>query len=81
MNFTVFYEVSGERIIKGDDNKVITKKPSSTRLATLFINDAQQFATDVYKREGIVLDIHEWPISPQPPQRQRKVRHAAASAT
>lgn len=72
MNFTVYYEVSGERIIKGDDGKMIAKKPSSIRLGTVLINDAQQFVTDVYKREGIVLDIHELPVRPQPPKTQRR---------
>ena len=65
MNFTVYYEVSGDRIVKDDEKKTSRRFPAKVRLATLMLGEAQGFATDVYKREGIVLEIHELPIPHQ----------------
>jgi hypothetical protein len=48
-----FYEVSGER--KTEERTF----PKSVRFSSIYLAEAERFATDVYKREGLVCEIHE----------------------
>ena len=59
----VFYKVSGKRKVevqndKGEvvDSRVVRER---TRFEALALRDAEAFATEVYKREGIMCQIHE----------------------
>lgn len=54
------YSVSGERVMFDDDAKPTDQTlPSRIRFESLEVVDAENFATVVYKREGIVCEIHE----------------------
>lgn len=60
-----YFRVSGERkeVVLDAEEKPMGSRvlPSRTRFESLELGDSERFATDVYKREGIVLEIHEMP--------------------
>lgn len=60
-----FYRVSGKRKVEVQNEKgepIGTKVlKERTRLEALKIHEAEAFATEVYKREGIMCEIHEVP--------------------
>lgn len=62
-NVKTYYEVSGERLLFKEDSdgriKVAGKAPRHVRLSTLFLGEAEAFAGRVYRREKILLEIHE----------------------
>ena len=59
MIFTHYYEVSGERVIMSDDGKNKHNQSKRTRFESVSLYEAEQFATAVFKKEGIVCEIHE----------------------
>ena len=59
-----YFTVSGlrlERILDEQDPSIIRTKehPFKIRFASISLRDAENFATDVYKKEAIVCEIHE----------------------
>ncbi len=58
--FDRYYTVSGPRKLRDDEGHFTGKvEPQHVRLATVFLESAQQFATAVYRDEGIMCEIHE----------------------
>ena len=58
-----YFTVSGQKLVvdRDDDGKEIDRKilPSRLRFESLEQKDAEAFASDVYRHEKIVLEIHE----------------------
>ena len=60
MNPQSYYEVSGERVIFKEGIKPpVSRAPRAIRLQTLDLKEAEAFASRVYRREKILLEIHE----------------------
>jgi hypothetical protein len=62
---TEFFQVSGERkeyvIDRTTGQEVATGKilPTRVRFETRNVKEAEQYASDVYRREGIICEIHQ----------------------
>jgi hypothetical protein len=60
-----YFAVTGERLRFEYDEKSGTSRPTgetlpkATRFEAISVHDAEDFATRVYKREGLVCEIHE----------------------
>ena len=59
MIFANYYQVSGERVIVSDDGKNKHRQPKRVRFESVNLHEAEVFATSVFKKEGIVCEIHE----------------------
>ena len=64
MNFPVYYEVRGPRPIvkeddKGREHRIGVTKDSFLRFSTVFLSEAQSFATSVYRDEKILCTLDE----------------------
>lgn len=63
--YSDFYRVSGERkeyvLDKETQHEVLTGKvlPLRTRFECLELKNAEAFASDVYRRESIICEIHQ----------------------